>query len=357
MGNAAYTSDRQQTKPEDFLFKHYAWFYQSNPHPWSSKETSTWASYSSIETEIIEEAYQQRKFDTFVDLQYYLIDLRKNIQISKNDRSKERKIKRELIDSKKIIEENNRRLSSLMAVVEPFNDVPSGGGYHGFIRIWRKRNECLSTNDLLERAADGIVFEAAKAGYDFIKAKWIAERLRNMKDKSKSDISITCLRLYTKSSFLYKMINEILRENDLSKIETTAPFCFLLFQTSYDSSLNDFHYWGQVYRGVNLEDNAIEQCKRAIGQWKCWFQFTSASKQRSVAEIFGNTLFIINIELTRGGLSLMNLSEFPMEDEVLLPAGTQIRIDKVVYDESNRKHYIYVTAETNDTVSGDFKTE
>ena len=220
-----------------------------------------------------------------------------------------------------------------------------------------KPKAALSDEDLVEDAADGIVFEAARAGYDFTEANWIAKKVRQMKHKNKTEINIICIRLYTMDSFLYRLVNTVLRENDLSKMKAIASYCYLLFRAFYDGSLTGYHYWGVVYRGIDLEKSYIDEYKTAVGQWKIWNQFSSTSANRSIAQHFGNTLFIINIELARGGLSLGSFSEFPSESEVLLPAGTKIKIDKVEYDELMCKHYIYVTAEMTETASREFDTE
>jgi hypothetical protein len=131
-------------------------------------------------------------------------------------------------------------------------------------------------------------------------------------------------------------------------VDTLGPFCYLLFQTRYDSSLNEHQYRGTVYRGIHLDDDMLEKCRQSIGEWKCWYQFSSTSKNRSIAEKFGNTLFIINVQLKLGGLSIRDYSKYATEEEVLLPAGAQIRVDKVEFDAVTNKHLVYVTAETRD---------
>lgn len=331
----------------DVTSRRYVWYYQSNPNPWLSTEKPTWTRYSDIDIERIEENYEKSDKGDLIDLGDYWIDLKKSMQIRKTDRTKERKIKRELVNVMDFTREG-RRFLEIPNGSGPFHDIYSKGGYHGFIKAWRSRNENLSDNDLLELAAKGIVYEAPRAGHKLLDAEWVATKLRSMKNLTKGLISIGCIKLYTMESFLYQFVNQILRDNDQSKLDTIGPFCYLLFHTRFDESLQDHLYWGIVYRGIELDAKSIDACRQAIGQWKCWFHFSSTSKICSVAERFGNTVFIIDVRLQRGALLLGELSSYPMEDEVLLPAGSQIRIDSVDYDDEKKKHYIRATVETRD---------
>jgi len=337
--------EKSEPKTEDPA-KIPIWYWQSNKNCWSSNEKPTWDQYEDIDVEIIEEAYKASETDS-VDLGDYWIDLKQFVQVSQRDKTKQREVKRVLRTREELLRENNR-FNDPLSAAGPFNDVSSEGGYHGFIKSWRSRNEHLSDDELLELAASGILFEAAKGNYPFQQADWIAKQLRTVKGKGKREISIKCLHLYTLESFLYRLINGILRDNDQSKVDTLGPFCYLLFQTRYDSSLNEHQYWGTVYRGIQLDDAMLEKCRQSIGEWKCWYQFSSTSKDRSIAEKFGNTLFIVDVKLKLGGLSIKDYSNYANENEVLLPAGVQIRVDKVDIDETTNKNLVYVTAQTRD---------
>ncbi|CAF1616628.1 unnamed protein product [Didymodactylos carnosus] len=102
-------------------------------------------------------------------------------------------------------------------------------------------------------------------------------------------------------------------------------------------------YKGLVYRGVLLDPHQIESYKNAVGKGsKEWLNFSSASKNRALAEIYGNTLFVINIPSKSQPIDISSVSNFPEEEEVLLPASTSFQIEKVEYDENAKKHYIYL---------------
>ncbi|CAF5144565.1 unnamed protein product, partial [Rotaria sp. Silwood1] len=61
-------------------------------------------------------------------------------------------------------------------------------------------------------------------------------------------------------------------------------------------------------------------------QWYSWLCFSSTSKNRSKAEQFGNTLFIIDNETAREGVDISSISAFPDEEEVLLQATITFQV-------------------------------
>ncbi|CAF1460264.1 unnamed protein product [Didymodactylos carnosus] len=100
----------------------------------------------------------------------------------------------------------------------------------------------------------------------------------------------------------------------------------------------------EVYRGATLDSEIIACYEEAIGTYKCWYRFSSTSKNRHKAETFGNTLFIMDLTKTKaGGFDISSYSCYPHEEEVLLPAGTEFKIITVQSDAENNKHRIYLT--------------
>jgi len=120
----------------------------------------------------------------------------------------------------------------------------------------------------------------------------IANELIRVKNRGKNEINTSCARLYSAESFLYKLVNSTLRADDRSKIDTLGAYCWLL-----DKELTQMGDFGDrtVYRGANLSDELIEEYKKAVGTAINWLAFTSASKDRRIAEQFGNTLFIMKV--------------------------------------------------------------
>ncbi|CAF2061685.1 unnamed protein product [Rotaria magnacalcarata] len=219
------------------------------------------------------------------------------------------------------------------------NDSGLEGGI-AFIYDWRKTNATLSNNEIITQAANGILVEGGQLD-NHREAEYIAKRLLDMKDKSEIEILKRCIYLYSLESFLYKLVNTVLRENDKSKMNTVAPFCYFLTEAIWSDTLAHERFYGIVYRGASMPSDTIHYYNEAIGTHKCWYGFTSTSKSRGVAEDFGNVMFIIDVTST-GGLNVSSYSEYQNEDEVILPPGTIFRIDKVVQNDA--KTYIYLFA-------------
>ena len=160
----------------------------------------------------------------------------------------------------------------------------------------------------------------------------MAEQLRACKTNSRREVSKTCIHLYTRESFLFRVLNTALRENDYSKVNTLGPLSFLI--------RNYFHTYrgfiGTVYRGVNLSSTEIQMYRKAVSFWYTWPSYTSTSKNRSMADFRGNTLFIIDIVemtfTTPRAFDISELSYFPSEEEVLLAAGTSFQVISVELD-------------------------
>lgn len=153
-------------------------------------------------------------------------------------------------------------------------------------------------------------------------------------------------RLYSAESFLYKLVNISLRNNDLSKIDTLGPFCYLLYhRLRLDRVRGD----QILYRGMNLTDEMLNEYKQTVGKEVTWPAFTSTSKNRQVAEIYSaNTLFTIFLKDTwRPQNDISQISYYPDEQEVLLSPFHKFTINKVELDQGSGKHCIYLT--TSDT--------
>ncbi|CAM4835929.1 unnamed protein product [Rotaria magnacalcarata] len=77
-----------------------------------------------------------------------------------------------------------------------------------------------------------------------------------------------------------------------------------------------------------------------------WPAFTSTTKNRSKAENFGNTLFIIDLTSIPVGADLASISSFPEEEEILLSATTCFFITNIEKS-SDGKTLIYLRCIAN----------
>ncbi len=203
----------------------------------------------------------------------------------------------------------------------------------------------------MRQALEGIHYEGNQLGHRQ-ESQWIVDHLLPVTKESFENICRACVRLYTMESFVYYLINTTLRENDLSKVDTLGPFCYILFQFNFASEFKDLQFSGRVYRGANLSSSQIAEYERAIGCIRSWLGFTSTSRQRQVAEsFFGSTvLFIIDIRETAtcAAKRIADLSIYPHEDEVFIRAGRHFTINQVKRNELSKngiKTLIYLTIE------------
>ncbi|CAF1323901.1 unnamed protein product [Didymodactylos carnosus] len=311
------------------------WTWKSDSNAASVGETQEWTSYSDVESVIIEEAFQKKDKAIPVELDDWWIDIANSTATRKHDKNKHTPIKRMPIASHQPQRVKQERYSGALSV-KPFNEWTYGG--YWFIKQWKdKQQSDIDDSEIAEKAADGILIEGNRQ-QKTIEAKILADHLRQIASKDKLSIYQRALQLYTMETFLYKLVNKTLKENDRTKTDTLGPYCYLVYSSWY---MTNDKTSDKVYRGLELDALMIDHYKTAIGQKKCWFGFTSTSKDQKVARKFGNTLIIVDMSFV-SGLDLSPHSDFPNEQEVLLPAGTKFQIEKVEYTQEETKHHIHV---------------
>ncbi|CAF1001047.1 unnamed protein product [Rotaria sordida] len=311
------------------------WHWNSNLNPWCPKQEPQWTKYSDIENEIIEKAYQNHQ--NYVELDLYWIDLEHKVQKKKSNYNKQRPIKRILIEN-----ENNLREERFFIPPKLSKTFSSYSIHHSdFINEWIKRNFHIihDIKKIVQNAIDGIIHEGHLLEQDN-EAKWLGNKLIQFENSTQEEINECCVHLYTRESFLYKLLNKTLREDDISKVDTLGPFAYLLYESS--SNLKKHLYQGVVYRGAKLESDMIDDYKKALNDGcRSWSGFTSTSRNRRKAEKFGNILFIIDILRSNTAIDVSSLSEYPSEQEVLIGAGWNFSINNIEFDH-NGKQIIYI---------------
>lgn len=344
------------------------WFWKSSDNPFSKEDLTQWKRYSDIENLIIEEAFTVLKED-YVILDNYHIDFKHQVQISNDDKSKQRPVKR--------VEMNKGEQPLREARFMPNPIIPSSS-FHDlvgmrkiFIDSFMKFYGLTSAHDwenrkheIIERAMAGIIQEGQLVGQQS-EAKWIIQRLEKVKDKSPKEIGECCIYLYSLESFLYKTLNHTMRligdanhENIWrSKLASLGPFAFLLYYYLSYESLNQ-RTGKTVYRGAQLTDEMIAEYKlvaQSKDPRKSFQAFTSCSRNRTKAEQFGNVLFIFDAENRISyrtlNLDISSLSAYPDEEEVLIRPGRSFKVERVEFDHAKKKHIIYLklisTTDTN----------
>ena len=209
--------------------------------------------------------------------------------------------------------------------------------------------------ELIEKAARGIEIEGEKIGKSQ-EARSIADELRQVKNKSKKEILECCVKLYTAETFLYGLINKVMREAEMCKYmflkyedqeyaENLGPYCALLDRYLCEQpNQNNI----VVYRCASLTQFTIDDYKRNLNGRVWWDAFSSTTKNKNVALQFnGNTLFVIHIPQSqyknRSGVDISSLSQFAAEEEILLHPAVRVIINEVKYDSEINKNIIKLT--------------
>lgn len=322
------------------------WFWRSDPDPFTKDQFNQWIRYSDVENSIIEEAFSVSKKPQVL-LDDYHIDFEHRMQISNDDASRQRPVKRVTM------KRNDERLREARFTANPV--VPSSSFHHlvGYKRIFTDsfvERFGLSQNvdwderkrELVEKTMTGIVIEGKLAG-KHCEAKWIVEQLEKVKEKSKGEIGACCVYLYTLESFLYKLVNQTMRligdrQHEhiwKDRVDTLGPFTFLLnYYLSYENVTHRTS--AAVYRGAQLSKEMIDEYRQAAHSKdarRSFQAFTSCSRNRQKAEQFGNVLFILKPKHRTSyrtlNMNITALSAYPTEEEVLIRPGRSFEVESV----------------------------
>ena len=347
--------DCQATTTSNDSSARVSWVWQSNPNPWSQSESVEWSPYSDIENLIIEEAYMAK--DTHAILDAYSIDFEHKVQISNDDWKTQRPVER------RVGKRDVKSLRESRFNFDPIAPKSTVGGQYGwaspFIEEAKKylklgerqlpsRDE-KSVPMIVEKAALGIIEEGKKIGQKRIGER-MAQELLEQKDKGIREVWKCCARLYTMDSFLFKKLNETMRligstEHKhiwRSKIDSLGPFALLLWDDPFDRKPKTGKEL--LYRGVNLNDAQIatyKECLAHPNDHRSFQAFTSCSRNRTIAEMLGNVLLIMEISCAFTS-NLQPHSMMDAEEEELVTPGVGLTVHQVEFDELMNKHLIYL---------------
>jgi hypothetical protein len=367
----AAASDIDSRAPILLRPRNFQWYFNSSANPWSDKED--WMKYSDIVNEIIEDAFNEKKFSVEIDGDY-VVNFQYQVQYKKCDRNRQQPIKRlEINNDRSDVRLREERFSSPITLISALSieeeeeeeeendnafcdprivqDIPYA--YCHFEILGHSK----SVSDVVEEAAKGILIEATILNKEK-EAQWLSEQLLRVKHfgdnlkavqfvKIPSEIGKTCVHLYSRDSFLFKQINHVLQNSyniTCEQVKTLGPFCFLLQRyLKLNSSENLI-----VYRGLTLTDAQRQDYMK--GEFT-FTAFTSTSKNRDVAEFYnGNTLLIIDLAVksrwfdgnVHCGVDITSLSQFHQEEEVLIYPSAVFYFVKYEYDSIKKKHIIYL---------------
>ena len=275
-----------------------------------------------------------------VRLDQYRIDLKNFIQVRLDDDTKQRPVKREVEthSNDRVLPHRFYDPLPLQILGQKSSTYAPFDAWCPFLKAWLQsalgKRVLLDFQACIELCAQGIIQETLNHDDSSrAKAAEIAATLRQCFGKSRREVSEVCMAFYTQENFLYRVLNMALRECDLTKLKTLGPYAYLL--SNHVRTCKE--YCGTVYRGADLDATHVEAYRMALGQWKSWPAYTSTSRVRDIADMFGNTLFAIDITgpypTSPRAFDVSGLSEFPGEAEVVIPPGISFRIVSV-----NRNH-------------------
>src|ERR1700691_4592371 len=105
--------------------KRVEWFWKSNDNPFENMELPEWTQYSDIENAIIEDAFTTLKKPIAI-LDDHHIDFEHRVQISNDDKSKQRPVKRVEIDKE------DGRLREARFMPDP---IAPANSFHGLVGL------------------------------------------------------------------------------------------------------------------------------------------------------------------------------------------------------------------------------
>ncbi|CAF3035387.1 unnamed protein product [Rotaria sp. Silwood2] len=355
--------------------KNFQWYWNSAVDPWSLAEE--WMKYADAENEIIEDAYSQELLQVEIDGDW-VINLKHQIQYKKNEKDKQRPIKRVQSENDRSHVHLRETRFSLPITLAATRSTPSIEGSqtadsdtlnhlrsHSYIAGTYFKSELEKTSkvfsDVVEAAAEGIMKEGSLLGKTK-EAEWLARQLLTVKHYGNGisadwchtipvEIGQMCVYLYTKECFWYKLVNKLLRDISnitIDQLKSIGPFCWLLQQYLEKNKTREII---TLYRGCELTDEQRKDYMIKKGTIT-FTAFTSTSRSREKAEQFGNTLFIfdcMNKYFPRAAhpcgafsVDIAAISDFPNEEEFLIESKRVFQFMRYDYDFKKKKHLIYL---------------
>ena len=362
------------------------WFWQSDLDPWIEKDSTKWA-WSAYLDDIcfcIEKAFILNH--KTVETGNYEIDFKKMVQVSKQDRSKVRRIKREVKDqsqSRLLLElpKPQKTINDAFGNVQHFLDYimkRTVGSYNLFHRLKDLKLDCKESEyrDIIEEVINSIR-KAAETREKVIKTRGLSSKAQNFifeaqcvideimaRVESLESFLGAILRVYTMETFICYWLNEMLRSENWEEINVLAPYLVCLAYTfkhqgyimKYDKTKGSRTFFGLIpmstltlYRGTALTEEHLAYYDPKKHKHFSWNSVTSTSRSQRKANEFVRlsleraktqneqkigVLFIIAVDFTspkdcEGMIDISQNSRFPDEEEIILAPGTVFELVKI----------------------------
>jgi hypothetical protein len=149
------------------------WLWQCNSDPFNKTQTAQWKRYSDLEIDLIERMHQNNA--KCVELGDYIIDFKQMTQFKKDDKNRQRPVKRQIVDASRYLREERFGMAERPKTV-PKSFAEPGAFFESakLIDEWKRRHQKLcSTQDyskVVEQAAEGskFLFQIIKLTSEFV---------------------------------------------------------------------------------------------------------------------------------------------------------------------------------------------
>jgi hypothetical protein len=298
--------------------------------------------------------------------------------IEKVSRQRRHSIRLSVSSDKEILNECslNIRLSTPIGKVVKCNASKDKNFYGSkFIEEWEREfteeNGEITFNSIYEPLVMGLKQEGKidpKDATNMVKVMDMLNRVKiktvgkRSKQKMKA-LQHCCVRLYKKDTYVYRVTNMALCDEDWKKLFTIGPYCYLLFNyisrrhNDYSSMKRLFpgtlrsrkNKLITIYRGDTISNKLMEDFQQAVKDDSIFFKwqsFVSTSLDEGVAKSFdSNILYIIKLDHHAAKdqcIELTNMHQFEQEREVLLRPGVRFKVTQMKFDDSSKRHMIYI---------------
>ena len=174
-----------------------------------------------------------------------------------------------------------------------------------------------------------------------------AKYVKDIEQFEKAYLSKDCLWWYTKDTFVYRKLNEALRQQDIDSL-----FLFQFFIRDIEQELDRGQWKNQIklYRGQMIRKEELDALRSSIGTLISFNSFLSTSRNREVAYMYAGAhskdgalekvIFEIVANPTEVGVrpfaDVSHTSDFCDEEEILMMLGSIFRLTNIDLDKHER---------------------
>jgi len=357
------------------------WQWQSNKNPWLKGQEKEWTSYSPEENDLIEEAFYEQKNE--VDIGDYIISIQHWVQKKKGAVVSQRPIRRIKVDEDDEEEmkwreeryfdtELPKTVNNIFGSVDDLRKFMTQRNDYG-LNLWenlqyvvKERNLELLNQHLVVIMLCFIIEEAAK-----VKGGAPQEQINSLtllfaqEFASFEEFYGQIIKAYTMDTFLYRNMNQYLRNEDWIALDSMTPYMFCLFigieilqeKAKMDELMKNNSKDGKfmsLYRGTRMDQDSLEMYSLEKFRNFSWYSVTSTTTNQKIAQRFMGigkeddgkipVVFKIKVPISTEGsnafyLNVKPFSSFKGEDEVIFAPGCIFEIESVVSRRQGQKKF------------------